>query len=64
MNSNKIVKGTTPTADESKKILGQMQKIVGLTEEQINGLVKNKAQFEKLHVGGKTCSAEEELETR
>jgi hypothetical protein len=29
-----------------------MTKIVDLTEEQLNSMVANKAQFEKLHVGG------------
>lgn len=31
-----------------------MDKIVSLTEEQLNGLVANKAQFDKLHVAGRS----------
>lgn len=31
-----------------------MKKIVNLTETQLNGMVANKATFEKLHVGGKS----------
>ncbi|KAF1984061.1 hypothetical protein K402DRAFT_395995 [Aulographum hederae CBS 113979] len=44
--------GTTPSDAESAKILEKMIKIVDLTETQLDLLVKNKAQFEKLHVGG------------
>ncbi|RDW87625.1 hypothetical protein BP5796_03319 [Coleophoma crateriformis] len=44
--------GTTPTDEESKKVLVIMQTIVDETEAQLDLLVKNKSHFEKLHVGG------------
>jgi hypothetical protein len=46
-------KGVTPSDADAKKILDQMTKIVDLTEQQLNSMVSNKAQFEKLRVGGK-----------
>ncbi|KAI3529532.1 hypothetical protein CPAR01_02228 [Colletotrichum paranaense] len=42
----------TPSEDEAKKLLGQMNTIVDLTETQLNAMVSNQARFESLKVGG------------
>ncbi|KAI8313602.1 hypothetical protein K4K59_004469 [Colletotrichum sp. SAR11_240] len=41
-----------PTDDEAKKLLSQMSTVVDLTETQLNSMVANQAQFDKLKVGG------------
>ncbi|KAF6831634.1 hypothetical protein CMUS01_02759 [Colletotrichum musicola] len=57
-----------PSDDEAKKLLGQMGTVVDLTETQLNSMVANKAQFDKLKVAGlvkknveKTEAASKEL---
>ncbi|KAL0941553.1 uncharacterized protein CTRU02_204316 [Colletotrichum truncatum] len=41
-----------PSEDEAKKLLTQMTTVIDLTETQLNSMVANKAQFDKLKVGG------------
>ncbi|KAF6803320.1 hypothetical protein CSOJ01_10960 [Colletotrichum sojae] len=58
----------SPSDEEAKKLLGQMGTVVDLTETQLNSMVANKAQFDKLKVAGlvkknveKTEAASKEL---
>jgi hypothetical protein len=58
----------TPTEAEAKTIFTQMERLVVCTEEQLDLLVKNKPQLEKLHIGGlvkknmqKSAAASDEL---
>ncbi|TDZ27888.1 hypothetical protein C8035_v008531 [Colletotrichum spinosum] len=41
-----------PSDDEAKKILNQMATVVDLTETQLNSMVANQVNFDKLKVGG------------
>ncbi|KAK6519099.1 hypothetical protein TWF281_003787 [Arthrobotrys megalospora] len=44
--------GTDPTAEETRQTLDKMNVIVTLTETQLELLMQNKPNFDKLHVGG------------
>ncbi|KAF1814238.1 hypothetical protein P152DRAFT_265305 [Eremomyces bilateralis CBS 781.70] len=44
--------GTTPTEEESQKILAQSKRMVELSEAQLDHLISLKPHIEKLHVGG------------
>lgn len=45
-------KNFDPSEDEAKKLLKQMSTVVDLTEAQLDSMVANQAQFDKLKVGG------------
>ncbi|KAJ4414150.1 hypothetical protein N0V82_008117 [Gnomoniopsis sp. IMI 355080] len=52
---NKSVKeydGATPSAEEAASILKKMEKVVDLTEKELDLLVKSKARIDELHLGG------------
>lgn len=48
------LQGADPTADEAKSILQKMEKVVELTEKELDLLVKNKGRIDELHVGGES----------
>ncbi|KAI3398749.1 hypothetical protein diail_8616 [Diaporthe ilicicola] len=44
--------GADPTPAEAQVILTKMEKVVALTEQELDTMVKNKARIDELHVGG------------
>lgn len=49
--------GADPSAAEAEGILKKMEKVVNLTEQQLDLLTQNKARIDELHLGGKLLAS-------
>lgn len=47
-----IYQGAEPTPEEAQVILTKMEKVVELTEKELETMVQNKPRIDELHVGG------------
>lgn len=52
-NTDTISQGADPTPEEAQVILTKMEKVVELTEKELETMVQNKPRIDELHVGGK-----------